>query len=316
MAKPVWAATAAGSWATGANWDTGSAPVNGDEVLFRSNEYDVNAGLGQSAVTVDELEIEASFTGDIGTAAAELELGATLVHIGRQSGGGTAASGSNRIKINLGSVQSAINIWSTATSSDDDDLPPVRLRGTHASNLLNMYSGIVGIALNDPDDVATLVTINLFGGFLNLGAGCTLTTINVDGQATEYVLRSAVTTLNHNQGTGTIYGSGARTTISLRGGTLNDYGTGTTTTANVYSEATLNKWSAAATISTLNLYGTLDLSRATGAITLTNTNILSDGAVIFDPAGKAVFSNAAVFGPGVRSFTYIGKGGSSVLITV
>lgn len=313
MAKPVWAATAAGSWATAGNWDTASVPVNGDEVLFRSNTFAVDSGLDQSAVTVDELEIESSYTGTIGTAAAELQIGATLLNIGRAPSTGSG-SGSTRIKINLGSVQSLITILSTATTASETNFEPVRLRGTNASNALVMYAGTVGIATNDPDDVATLATVNLFGGYLNLGAGCTLTTINMDGQATILNVRSAFTTLNQNRGTSNHYGSGARTTISLKGGTANDYSSGTITTASVFSGATLNKWSAAATVTTLNLAGRLDLSQATGSITFTNTNVLDPNHEIFDPLNRAVFTNAPSLAAHVRKLNITRAGGGTVTV--
>jgi hypothetical protein len=240
----------------------------------------------------------------------------TVLNVGRQLGIQTESqAGSDRIKINGGSVQAVVSVYYTASSSADTGFEPFRWRGTHASNVLNVYGGIVGIATNDPDDTATLATVNQFGGTLNLGAGCTLTTIYVDGGNSIMSVRSAFTALNQAAGTVTRHGSGASTTISLKGGTLNDYGTGTITTLNVFPGATTNKWSGAATVTTLNLYGRVDLSNATGAITFTNTNILSEQAVIFDPLGRVVFTNAVAAGAGVRTWTYIGKGGSTYAIT-
>lgn len=316
MANPLWAATANGAWSTAGNWDPSGVPANSDNVYMRSNAFSVTSGFAQSAVTLALLEIERSFTGDIGTStlADELAIGATLWNIGRHVGSGSPA-GSDRIKINFGSVQFTGAVYATASSSADANLECVRIRGTNASNALTVYGGIVGVATNDPDDTATLATMSQFGGFVHLAGGCTLTTLNLDGSDSSLIVRSAFTTLNQNNGTATIYGSGARTTMSQKGGIVNDYGTGTVTTANIFEGAIFRKWSAAATITTANIYGTLDLSQATGAVTLTNTNILSENAVINDPLGKVVFTNAAAAGAGIRSWTYIGKGGATYAIT-
>jgi hypothetical protein len=303
-------------WGATGSWDTASVPVDTDSVFLRNSSANIITNLSQGSVDLTLLEIERSFTGDVAASSSELSITATTLNIGRQLGVQTEAqAGSDRIKINLGSVQSTMNVYYSASSSADSGFEPIRLRGTHASNVLNVYGGIVGIATNDPDDTATLATVNQFAGTLNLGGGCTLTTLYIDGGNSIMSVRSAFTTLNQNAGTVTRYGSGAATTISQKAGTLNDYGTGTITTLNVFPGSTTNKWSGAATVTTLNLYGRVDLSNATGTITFTNTNILSEQAVIFDPLGRAVFTNAVAAGVGVRTWTYIGKGGSTYAIT-
>lgn len=315
MGNPV-IVTSSTDWGATGSWDGAAVPVSTDNTFLRNSTANIISNLAQSAVALTLLEIERSFSGDVAAAASELAISATTLNIGRQTGVlTTTQTGSDRIKINLGTNQFTANIYYSQAVSADNGFEPIRLRGTHASNVLNVFDGIVGIATNDPDDTATLATVNQFGGTLSLGGGCTLTTINLDGGNSLLIIRSAFTTLNQNNGKSTIYGSGAKTTISLKGGSCTDYGTGTITTANVFDGATFYKWSAAATTTTLNLYGTLDLSQATGAQTITTCNILSEDAVINDPLGRLATSTAFVLGAGVRRFTYIGPGGKTWTIT-
>lgn len=316
MANPVWQGddiTVPNDWSDADNWDTGSVPVSTDSVYLRNNSVNVSAGLSQSAVTLTLLEIEASYTGEIRSGTTELAISATTLNIGRHLGTGTPA-GSTGILINLGSNQSTVNIWKSATTSYDTYGEPIKLRGTHASNVLNLYGGIVGIGTRDPDDTATFATVNALGGTLNMTSGVTLTTVNVDGATV--TAASNVTTWNHTSGTATLNGSATLTTLSHKAGTFHHQSTGTITTANVFAGATLNKWSGASTITTTNLYSTIDLSEATGTITFTNLAVLSEDAYIYDPRGLAVFSNAITSGTGIRKWRgYVGKGGSSYAIT-
>jgi hypothetical protein len=215
--------------------------------------------------------------------------------------------------VNFGTVQFLGNVYFSAATAADANLEPIRIRGTHASNVLNVYGGTVGVATNDPDDTATIVTVNMFGGILNLGAGVTLTTINVDGADAQISFRSAATTFNQNSGTSVRYNAGALTTLSLKGGTMNDFGTGTITTANVYEGAIFNKASGAATITTLNLAGRLDCSRATGTITITNCNRLTETAEIYDPLNRIVFTNPIQQAAHVRTCNGITRGGGGTI---
>ena len=301
MANPV-LVTASVDWSLTGSWDTGSVPVDTDSVYLRNSTANIITGLDQSAIQPTLLEVERSFAGDLGNASTELQIGPATLNIGRNPGAGSPA-GSDRIKITSAADVCTLNVYHTASTSADSGFAPLRWRGTNASNILNLYGGIMGVAANDPDDLATLATVNQFGGTLDLAGGCTLTTLNVNGSQSVLSVRAAFTTLNQNSGTVTTYGSGAATTISLKGGTHNSQTTGTITTANVYDGSTLNKWSGAATITTLNLYGTLDLSQASGTITVTNFNRLSDDAVIFDPLGRLVATNGIANGTGIRALS-------------
>ncbi len=311
MADKLLNLTADGSWATAGNWLASGVPVSTDTVKLRASEFDVNAGFAQSAVVLASLSIEATHSGDVGTAADYLAIGATLWDVGLQSGSGSGV-GSSRIKLNFGTDQFTGHVYLTQPESADLYLEPLRILGTHASNELNVHGGIVGVATTLPSEVSTIAVLNMFGGECNLGGGVTLGDVFMTGASSKLTIRSAFDDLSMDDGSITIYGSGVKDELSIKGGTLTDYGTGTADVITVFDGATLNKWSDTATITDLYLYGVLDLSGATGPITVTNFHRLSEDAQIIDPLGRLVATNGIINGPGIRRMdNYRGPGGQT-----
>jgi hypothetical protein len=254
MASLYWTGTTSGDWSVTTNWSTGSIPANGDEVVIdgRSTRA-ITSGLAQSAVTVASLRIDLSNVYDVGLAATPLAIGATKVEIGRSETGGANASGASLIHINFGTVQATVYVYDTNTSGSSG-LEPLVIRGTHASNALHVYDGVVGVATADPGHVATVATINVEGGKLRIADGCTLTTINQTDGLIE--LDSAFTTLNQTAGEITTRGTGAITTANVAG-TANLMSTGTITTLNIYGNgiADFSGNATARTVTNCNKYG-------------------------------------------------------------
>lgn len=218
MAKKIWIGTT-NDWGTAGNWSGSGVPANGDDVYFDSSvSQDVGAGLNQSAVTLASLNIAATFIGKIGTASAYLQVGATLLNIGAPSLSGTPSEGSQRIKIDLGSVQSAVVVFASNKTTADTGLEPIRIKGTHASNTLNVLGGRVGVATTSPSEVATIATVKVTGNtsFLNLSAGCTLTTITNNGGTVN--VNSAATTITNISGNLKTGGTGLIGTFNADGG--------------------------------------------------------------------------------------------------
>lgn len=154
-------------WNNADNWDTSSVPTDSDTVVFEDNANPVRYGLDQSAVTLTQLEIRKSYTGTIGlpdTNAAgyieyldtHLQIGASTVIIGEGEG-----VGSERIRLDLGSVAAAVYIHGTATPPDTGDYA-VDLIGTNAANDLYVYQGSVSVGKNSGD---TSVIDDLLVGF-------------------------------------------------------------------------------------------------------------------------------------------------------
>ncbi len=161
-------------WATPANWSTGSLPANGDIVIFENNSIPVLFGLNQSAVTLAALHIKQSYVGKIGLNDASftvdadtlepsqceyrptyLSIGATLIEIGQHAGSITP-TGTSRIKINTGAVQTTLHVLNTSSVSADNNQQPVRWIGSHTSNVVQILRGKLGIASNLPGETATV----------------------------------------------------------------------------------------------------------------------------------------------------------------
>ena len=273
MAINIWTGAHASfpsEWANAGNWNTIGAtnriPTSADHVYFENNAVDCDEVMDQSAFTLPSLNIDQSYTGSIGTSTAPLQVGATILNIGQHSGPGTPA-GSPLINIDLGTPASTITVSNTGTSADTSRAP-VRLKGTHVTNVLTVKKGKVEFG-SDTDDitsklrtvvvsydtkvntdadlfigknVALATSLTCFGGDTVIECDCPLTTVHA--------------------GTMTFTGTWAGATI------LNTYG----------GTSTLN--SGAATLTNCNVYGgTVDFTKSTSARTVTNA-ILGAGGVI------------------------------------
>ena len=270
-------------WAVAANWSGGAVPVNSDDVIIENTSQDILYSLDQSAVTLTSLAIKANYTGKLGLPKQNpggyneyrtdfLAIGATTITIGEGPG-----SGSGRIKLNQGAAQTAVTVRNTG-SSVETGLPALLWKGTHASNLVSVFKGSVGVAVFG-GETATIATLrvdyvsNVSGDAdVRLGSGVTLTTITKPGGTLE--VNSNATTITHLGGT-LHHISGTITTLTIDGGEVYSYGVGTITTINVGSGAKA------------------DFGRAVLGITVTNCNLYEKGTLL-DPNGRVTFSNGIV----------------------
>lgn len=220
-------------WSTAANWDTGAAPVAGDTVHIDNNDDDILYGLSQAGATITAMHIWQSFEGTIGLPKTNslgteypeyrteyLTIDCTTLHVGRGAG-----NGSGRIKIDAGSVQTAVTAFNTG--SPIDDVPAFLWKGTHASNTFTaMGDASVGVAVFGGES-ATIATLTVDGNAnVLLGLGVTLTTINVNGGTLE-INSNVAGTLTVLGGTVTINGTATVAQLNIRGGVVNYNSTGT-----------------------------------------------------------------------------------------
>ena len=244
---------------------------NGDTVeISGANEADYNGTFIISNVAANTFDYTMgadpvdTATGTIRCRKSDfLHIGATSWRIGAPSQSGASSNGSTRLKINFGTIQFAGTVINTGSTSSDSGLEPLQIKGTHSSNILNVQAGRVGVATTRAGDATTLSELNITGGTVNCGSGCTLTTINSAGYLT---INSGATTINVTGGTfAANHGDYAITTLNIRNATA---------TVNV-------RKSSGATIATCRVYsgGTLDLSGNEGNITIT-TLIVEPGAIV------------------------------------
>lgn len=239
-------------WDVAANWNTNTVPVNSDTPYIADSDVDILYGLDQSAVTLAALHFEQTFTGTIGLPRINtdggtgssyfeyretyLKIGATELFIGEKEG-----DGSERIKINLGSVQTTALITDSG-ESPDGNTPPILLLGTHASNVVNVNRGSLGIAYY-PTEVATVATLRqaFFDDATDdttvyLGAGVTVTNITKTGGVLD--INSGTTSFQQTAGTTTIH-DGAHAVLNILAGLVNYNSTGTLAAANLSGDAVL-----------------------------------------------------------------------------
>jgi hypothetical protein len=214
------------------NYSSGSLPVNGDTLIFEDSDIDALYGIDQlSAVTLAELRIESSYTGRIGLPdwtglyyeyrPTYFAIGATVLKIGEGTG-----SGSPRLKINTGTVQTTIDVLQTA-SPEDAGLPAILWKGTHASNAVRVYRGSFGAALL-AGEAATILTLHV--GYIDnqdgdstvlIGSGVTLGTVTKSGGvlSVECAIGTAFTQYVDG-GVATLAGTGAVAQLTILGGVV------------------------------------------------------------------------------------------------
>jgi hypothetical protein len=262
-------------WIAG-NFDTGTLPANTDTVIFENSAIDCLYLLDQNTVTLTLLVIKASYTGKIGLPRTNssgyveyrdtaLKISATTIKIGEGVG-----SGSSRLKLNVGSVQTALNIYSSPSTRAETGIPCVLFTGTHASNTITVEDGDLGAAFFG-GETATVATLNVASGKIVCGSGTTgPTTANIDGGTVS--LESNITTVNQTAGTVHLKGSATVGTWNLDGGTCYYRSSGTLTTVNVRSG------------------GVLDFREDQQARTVINCNAY-EGYVIHDPTKTVTWTN-------------------------
>lgn len=228
----VTASAGPNDWSTPGNWSTGELPGDDDVVVIEHNDVPILWGLGQSAITLAELRIMASYTGRIGlpeqmlttsvtTVDASkseyrptcLAIGAAVARIGEHFGVGNPA-GAARIKLDTGSAVTQLNIFSSAAIAADGALEPIRWKGSHADNVVNVSKGRLGVATGAADETTVISELNIgqrgnraADAHVTVGAGVSVATINQMGG--ELITSAGATSIEQSGGTLTSAGSAA-----------------------------------------------------------------------------------------------------------
>lgn len=301
MATYTWTSTTSTDPTAGANWTktdgtTGTAPTTGDTAYIVPIAGVTLSNISfadMSAVTLAALYINppqgmtiGTFDTTSGNYFGYWKISATVWVIGTQDG--TPSTGSQRIKINFGSVAYTGLVTQTSNSSIDQGYAPLRILGTSSSNVLSVLAGNVSVGMNLPGETSDLSGgVNVSSGLLTLGAGVTWVTANVTASAT-LVTNSGGTTLNVSQsGTATLNGTAIVTTVNTAGAVFHNArpasGAGTTTatlTNTGVMDFTGNP--AAVTVTTMNQYGG-SVVRANpanpGHLTVTTRNLKLCGSI-------------------------------------
>lgn len=229
-------ATGPNYWTDTDNWAEGSVPTTGDDVVI-DRPISILYGLDNNGDTLASMTISELFTSSayIGLPFRNsngyeeyredyLKVSITTLNCFAKSG---------RIKINVGTAQTTVNVYGTGATVETDRMA-LQLLGTHASNVVNFYAGSAGIASNR-GEASTVATLRQTNGTLVCGDSATLTTV-VKTAGTLTVASSTTSLLNEAgtlairggtqtaltiiDGTGALTGATAVTTLRQSGGTV------------------------------------------------------------------------------------------------
>lgn len=275
------------NWDVAANWNASGVPASGDAVVIGNVADSIKYGLAQSGVTLASLTILQEFTKDIGLPTINedgansyfeyrdqyLTIGATVINIGQGPG-----DGSGRIKLNVGTVQTELNIFNSGQSADDS-LEPILWKGTNINNVVEVSKGVLGIAVLAGETAAAAV---LRVGYMEnqtsdskvrCGSGFTCAEVQQSGGILE--TNATITEINQTGGTH-VFNTGNVTTLNVDAGTFQYRGSGTITTLIIGSN------------------GAVDFSKDMSPRTITNPVIMYRGAKLLDPHGTVTFSGGIV----------------------
>lgn len=288
------------------NLSGGALPSGTDDLHFEDSSVNALYDLDAATAALTNTRIKASYTGRIGLPrfntnsyaeyrTRELTLDTDTLYIGEGEG-----DGSGRLLINLGSAQAAVYVYKTDTSIDDGYYA-LRIRGTNASNTMQVQGQSTVDIASEAGQTATFATLIAGGSSkVRTWAGVTLTTVIAEGSATVEITSATaltdITTITIRDSARVIlYGDNAIGTVEIFGsGTFDDRGSGTIAT--VQKGATGN-------------YTTEFSTVAASARTLTNTSLEAGTGKFADPGKKCVFTNAIDLGfAGLKNFPGLNLG--------
>lgn len=298
------AATGPNHWSNAANWSTGAAPVNGDDVIIASGP-NIAYGLAQSGVGLDSLTVLKSYTGRIGlnpvafatssdgatttSGKAEyrdiyLAIHADTVDLGVATFGTPAGSG--RININTGSTAAVVTVHDTASAVVNGQAAVNVLCASSSSDVIvrrASSSGGVGVAALVPGETATIRALDVSADGtprVACGSGTTLINAFVRGGDVSLTPAATVTKVEVSGGTCAIDGTATVTTLDVLGGVARPFNS-TVTTLNARGGQVLALGGGARTWTTLNVFRGADVRFDSEVVTVTNAivgNVSVQGA--------------------------------------
>lgn len=285
-----------------ANYSGNALPTTGDTLIVQNGSNPILYNLDQlSGVTLAVFDLWMSFqTGN--NSSIQAAIGLPQINIDNPNApypeyrpryfqiGMTAASlglgtgnGIGRCQIDNGSVQTALSIFNSGQPLDPN-VRPILWKGTHASNVVNISKGALGVAML-AGEVATIATLTESyttnkpnDAQVDLGPVVILgTVLKYGGKLNSYC---AATTLTNNDGQLYLW-SGAVTTVNAVGGTVYQNGNGTLGTV------------------VIGQTGTFDATQGDGAFTATNASAVK-GAMIKDSNARGAWTNGVMLSGGAR----------------
>ncbi len=273
MATVTWLGTTDGDWNTGTNWSTGSAPDDGDTVIFNASSRDVTISSSVDSLTYAALKVLDGFTGSLGTQGSPLVVNATNLFLATD-GAQTHLDGD----------------YSTGHVSDTPGGVGISFGSNSTFGTLRVTGGDGTVQVSS----STLTTVQVVGAFdirlEVLAAAASFGTLIQDSGTVQTA--ESITTADVSGGVLELTTNAGVTTLNLTGsGSCRHNSTGTITTANVFDRSTVldlsaNSTGTGATVTDVNLYdGEVNERNGAGNATFTNgIQILGAGVIKADVA--------------------------------
>jgi hypothetical protein len=239
------AATGPNHYDNAENWSTGAVPVSSDAIIFQQNEIDCLYGLSQSAVTNVTMQIDASYTGNIGLPTRNengyeeyrprhLDINFSnaerSVVIGEGPGGG-----SSRINIDADTSDPKVVIWLTGPA-EANAKGAIDFIGGNTATDISIRRGSLSLA-TDSDKSATVRELEVTydvqrtaDAEVTIGEAVTLSELNKDGGTVTFINAPAsltLATVTNRSGLVEINGQCQATLIAAEGGDVRWHSTGT-----------------------------------------------------------------------------------------
>lgn len=300
MAVYAWTGASDATWTAGGNWSPSGPPGAGDVAIFDGRATRALTGNPAGSPQLLAIKHYMSCAFAVGTTAAPIAVCADNVEVGLPATDGSSGGGAQfhiNTGTNAGSIFVVYNSPSTGTSGQD----PVTIKtGTPSAgnHQLYVHGGVVGVATAAPADAATIATIGMTGGILNLGLGMVTgwsLTLSGTGNPKAYTNTATSGTITVYAGQLTTEGVGLIAALTLYGGT----------------SLVNHRVSGGASITTLTLGGnnpstpTLDISGEPSGITITNTTLMKGRIIRANPT-QITYTNAPTLSAGNSTTTTIG----------
>lgn len=204
---------------TGTTWGVGTVPVNGDTLLLMNPGISITGGSTLSAVNLAELSSFPTWTGNIGSGSAALQLGTTTVMNLRGAGSAAYINGDTTTLNHAQNASQRVYLTSGTTTT------------------LNAQSGYVHVG-------TSAVLTDLYAAAAEIEAATSGTAITNAYVSASGRLRTdgrGITTYQGSRGSVLeTLGTVPITTATVAGGVWTHMSRGTTTTLNLMSESVLN----------------------------------------------------------------------------
>lgn len=264
------------TWSDGTQWNTGTAPSNGDTAIIDGLNAAAIDGSDESATQLALLRIVASNRYNIGSPTVPLLIGADRTEINVDPDDGSSQLGASCISlaVNDGALVVVENSRTTGTSN----LAPILLTGKNTGMALIINGGRVGLATGTPGESCTFDTISVNDGRIEVSDGVIIESgVTVNGGTFDSDVVPPAATVNG--GTAIVRGTGDIAALTICGGRVYDeHRAASGNDVDVLNlrggELRLERDSRAYTVGTVNGYG--------GRISLNNASQLTNNTIVLN----------------------------------